>query len=65
MKKEIIINNEKFKLFWKKKNSKELNNSEKINHDYKNKTPIFIGALMVRSYFSQTCFREISIDCEN
>ena len=30
MKKEIIINNEKFKLFWKKKKfKKELNNSEK------------------------------------
>lgn len=61
-----IINGEVFKPFLTKKNiSKKIKSlGKKINSDYKNKCPIFIGALNGSFIFFADLLREINIDCE-
>lgn len=66
MKKNIIVNNETFKPFITaeqiKKRVKQL--GSQINKDFKNKCPIFIGALNGSFIFFADLLREIKIDCE-
>lgn len=64
--KRLIVNNERFVLFIPeekiKARVKEL--AQQINHDYKDKVPIFIGVLNGSFIFFADLIREITIDCE-
>jgi hypoxanthine phosphoribosyltransferase len=63
---EIIVNNDRFKLFLSeeqiRKRVKEL--AAQINKDYKGKVPIFIGILNGSFIFFSDLVREITLDCE-
>ena len=66
MKKNVIVNDEEFAPFISakkiRKRVKDL--GARINSDYKNKAPIFIGALNGSFIFFADLLREIKIDCE-
>jgi hypoxanthine phosphoribosyltransferase len=62
----LVINNEKFDLFISEEeiHSKIKELAEKINRDYKDKVPIFIGVLNGSFLFLSDLIREITVDCE-
>jgi hypoxanthine phosphoribosyltransferase len=66
MKKRITVNNETFELFLNEKKIrdriKEL--GKKLNRDYRDKFPIFIGILNGSFIFFADLIRQITIDCE-
>lgn len=66
MKKEIIVNNERFIPFLseKKIESRVKQLAKQINKDYKGRVPIFIGVLNGSFIFFADLIREITIDCE-
>lgn len=66
MKDHLIVNGEHFELFISEetilKRIKEL--ATKINHDYQDRVPIFIGILNGSFIFFSDLIREITVDCE-
>ena len=66
MKKAIIVNNERFVLWISEREIKKKVETlaKKINKDYKNKTPIFIGVLNGSFIFFADLIRNITVDCE-
>ena len=64
--KKIIVNNEVFEPYIdeKKIRSRIKELGKRINREYKNKTPIFIGILNGSYIFFADLIREITIDCE-
>lgn len=66
MKKEIIVNNEKFIPFLSERKIKirVKQIAKQINKDYRGRTPIFIGVLNGSFIFFADLIRDITIDCE-
>lgn len=66
MKKKIVVNNESFVLYLSEKKIREKVKQlgKKLNRDYKNRVPIFIGVLNGSFIFFADLVREITIDCE-
>jgi hypoxanthine phosphoribosyltransferase len=66
MAKKIIVNNEPFTLFLSEKKIHERIKQlgKRLNKDYKNKVPIFIGVLNGAFIFFADLIRNITIDCE-
>ncbi|HTX17556.1 MAG TPA: hypoxanthine phosphoribosyltransferase [Bacteroidota bacterium] len=66
MKKSIVVNKERFKLYLSEKKIRERVRElgKKLNRDYRGKVPIFIGVLNGSFIFFADLIREITIDCE-
>jgi len=66
MKKHIIFGNDKFELYLSEKQiqARIIKLAQKINKDYKDRVPIFIGILNGSFIFMSDLIRHIKIDCE-
>src|SRR3990172_5801574 len=66
MKREIIVNNDRFVPFISEKRikAKVKQLARRINRDYRGKVPIFIGVLNGSFIFFADLIREITVDCE-